>query len=85
MAWLISASNTTSVEVVLGPEINHAMATDCATMTAYLESINLKGLICFLIKRMRSKSFEGQTSQKQLVAYYNYTKVTLLFITMLDI
>ena len=56
MAWLTSASNTTSVEVVLGPEINHAMATDCATMTAYLESINLKGLICFPIKRMRSKS-----------------------------
>ena len=58
MAWLISASNTTSVEVVLGPEINHAMATDCATMTAYLESINLKGLICFPIKHMRSKSSE---------------------------
>ena len=42
MASLTSASNTTSVEVVLGPEINDAMATDCATMTAYLESINLK-------------------------------------------
>ena len=94
MAWLTSASNTTSVEVVLGPEINDAMATDCATMTAYLEGINLKGLICFF-KRMRSKSLEllltahaPQTNQrqKQLVAYYNYKKSnSTIYYDMLDI
>ena len=75
MAWLTSASNTTSVEVVLGPEINDAMATDCATMTAYLESINAKGLICFPIKRMRSKS-SGETSGEACSVFI----ITLLFI-----
>ena len=78
MAWLTLASNTTSVEVVFGPEINHAMATDCATMTAYLESINLKGLICFPIKRMRSKS-SGKLVAKALVACSVFI-ITLLFI-----